>query len=148
MPRNKPSSAPTAPKISRRAILRGAGAAVALPWMESLAPAATQDAPAAFPKRFGVVFMGNGINENHWSASGQGADMQLSKTLSPLEPIKQKINVIDGLFNKEATGKGIHPAQTGNLLSGAQIQKGAIIRSGVSVCLLYTSDAADDYVWV
>ena len=119
--------------ISRRAVLRGAGAAVALPWMESLAPAATQNAPTAFPKRFGVVFMGNGINENHWSASGQGADMQLSKTLSVLEPIKQKVNVIDGLFNKEATGKGIHPAQTGNLLSGAQIQKGAIIRSGVSV---------------
>ena len=41
--------------------------------------------------------------------------------------------MIDGLFNKAATGQGIHPAQTGSLLSGAQIQKGAIIRSGVSV---------------
>jgi hypothetical protein len=59
--------------------------------------------------------------------------MKLSKTLSVLEPVKHKINVIDGLFNKAATGHGIHPAQTGSLLSGAQIQKGAIIRSGVSV---------------
>ena len=49
--------------------------------------------------------------------------MQLSKTLSVLEPVKQKINVIDGLFNKASVGKGIHPAQTGSLLSGAQIQK-------------------------
>ena len=121
------------PSISRRAVLRGAGAAIALPWLDSLAPAAATSAPATFPKRFGVIFMGNGINENHWSASGSGADMQLSKTLSVLEPIKEKVNVIDGLFNKEAVGKGIHPAQTGNLLSGVQIQKGAIIRSGVSV---------------
>ena len=119
--------------ISRRAVLRGAGVAVALPWMESLAPAATTRQPAAFPKRFGVLFMGNGINENHWSASGSGAAMQLSKTLSVLEPIKHKVNVIDGLFHKRATGQGIHPAQTGNLLSGAQIQKGAVIRSGVSI---------------
>lgn len=121
------------PRISRRTVLRGAGVALALPWLESLAPAATNNAAAAFPKRFGVLFMGNGINENHWSATGQGAQMQLSKTLSVLEPIKEKINVVDGLFNKEATGHGIHPAQTGNLLSGAHIQKGAIIRSGVSV---------------
>jgi Protein of unknown function (DUF1552) len=119
--------------ISRRTVLRGAGVTMALPWLESLPAFADNTAPAAFPKRFAVVFMGNGINENHWSAEGSGADMKLSKTLSVLEPVKQKINVIDGLFNKEATGHGIHPAQTGNLLSGAHIQKGAIIRSGISV---------------
>ena len=68
-----------------------------------------------FPKRFGIVFLGYGINEDHWSAEGQGADMKLSKTLSPLEPIKQKINVIDGLYVKALTGQGIHPAQTGSL---------------------------------
>ena len=123
----------TNPGVSRRTVLRGAGVAMALPWLESLAPAAATNAPGIFPKRFGVMFMGNGINENHWSAEGSGAEMKLSKTLSVLEPIKHKINVIDGLFNKAATGQGIHPAQTGNLLSGVQIQKGAIIRSGVSI---------------
>jgi hypothetical protein len=59
--------------------------------------------------------------------------MKLSKTLQPLEPLKEKINVIDGLFVKALTGQGIHPAQTGSLLSGAHISKGAIIHSGVSV---------------
>ena len=122
------------PHISHRAVLRGAGVAVALPWLESLtAVAAPSSSPAVFPKRFGVIFMGNGINENHWSATGSGAEMKLSKTLSPLEPIKHKINVIDGLFNKEATGLGIHPPQTGGLLSGAHLEKGATIHSGVSV---------------
>src|SRR5678816_2152651 len=77
--------------------------------------------------------MGCGINEDYWSASGDGAEMKLSKTLSPLEPLKHKINVIDGLFNKAATGQGIHPAQTGSLLSGAQIAKGAVLHCGMSV---------------
>jgi len=121
------------PRISRRAVLRGAGVAVALPWLDSLPVFGDTTNPTVFPKRFGVMFMGNGINENNWSAEGSGADLKLSKTLSPLEPLKHKINVIDGLFNKAATGHGIHPPQTGSLLSGAEIQKGAVIRSGISV---------------
>ena len=73
------------------------------------------------------------MNEDHWGSVGSGAEMKLSKTLSPLEPIKHKINVIHGLFQKRATGQGIHPAQTGAMLSGAAIQKGAIIRAGITV---------------
>jgi hypothetical protein len=106
---------------------------MALPWLESLDVFATEGPASAFPKRFGVVFMGNGINEDHWSASGQGAAMTLSKSLEPLETLKPKINVIDGLFVKSLTGQGIHPGQTGSLLSGAHISKGAIIHSGISV---------------
>ena len=131
-------------RISRRAVLRGAGVTIALPWLESFPALGDTTSPAAFPKRFGVLFMGNGINENHWSAEGSGAAMKLSKTLSVLEPLKHKINVIDGLFNKAATGQGIHPAQTGSLLSGAQIQKGAIIRSGVSVDQMIASRVGQD----
>jgi len=132
-------------KISRRTILRGAGVTMALPWLESLAPAAVTDAAAeTFPKRFAVLFMGNGVNELHWSAEGRGADMQLSKTLSVLEPIKSKVNVIDGLFVESMTGNGIHPAQTGGLLSGAEIQKGAVIRSGVSIDQLIAAHIGQD----
>jgi hypothetical protein len=119
--------------ISRRTVLRGAGVTVALPFIESLPCFANSTSPAVFPKRFAVLFMGNGVNEDHWGSEGSGAEMTLSRTLSPLEPLKHKINVIHGLFQKRAVGKGIHPAQTGCLLSGAQIQKGAIIRAGVTV---------------
>ena len=59
--------------------------------------------------------------------------MKLSLSLSPLEPLKKKINVINGLFNKNSTGQGIHPAQTGSLLTGAPITKGPVIHSGISV---------------
>ena len=131
-------------RISRRAVLRGAGVTIALPWLESFPALGNTVSSSAFPKRFGVLFMGNGVNENHWSAEGSGAEMKLSKTLSVLEPLKQKINVIDGLFNKAATGQGIHPAQTGSLLSGAQIKKGAIIRSGISVDQMIASRLGQD----
>jgi hypothetical protein len=59
--------------------------------------------------------------------------MKLSKSLSPLEPLKSKINVIHGLFNKGAMGLGIHPPQTGSLLTGATLTKGATLHSGISV---------------
>src|ERR1700689_5247625 len=84
-------------RLSRRAMLRGAGVTMALPWLESFPAFADAAAPAAFPKRFAVLFMGNGVNENHWDAQGSGADMNLSKTLEPLGSFKHKINVIHGL---------------------------------------------------
>ncbi len=117
---------------------------MALPFLPSLPAFADTTAAPTFPKRFGVLFMGCGVNEDHWSAEGDGADMKLSKTLSVLEPIKSKINVIDGLFVKALTGQGIHPAQTGSLLSGAHIQKGAILHSGVSVDQMIANTIGQD----
>jgi hypothetical protein len=129
--------------FSRRAVLRGTGCAMALPWLESVNALADPSA-ADFPKRFGVVFLGCGVNENHWSAEGNGAEMKLSKTLEPLEPIKQKINVVDGLYVKALTNQGIHPAQTGSLLSGVPITKGAIIHSGISVDQMIAGHVGQD----
>ncbi|MEO7415182.1 MAG: DUF1552 domain-containing protein, partial [Opitutaceae bacterium] len=142
MSQNHRSSRERPRVLSRRNFLRGVGVTMTLPWLESLsglgvtsAVAAESGAVAAatFPQRFGVLFMGNGISPNNWSAEGTGAAMRLSKTLTPLEPLKGKINVIHGLFNKAATGQGIHPAMTGQLLSGVPIRKGAIIQGGISV---------------
>ena len=102
---------------------------MALPWLESLSAFAATPSGAAFPKRFAVLFMGNGVNWQQWGAEGSGENMKLAKSLSPLEPLKKKINVINGLFNKNSQGQGIHPAQTGSLLSGAPIQKGPVIHA-------------------
>ena len=121
------------PRVTRRTVLRGAGVTMCLPWLDSLSAFASTGASAAFPKRFAVLFMGNGVNENHWGAEGSGSAMKLSQSLSPLEPLKQKINVINGLFNKHSTGQGIHPAQTGSLLTGAPLTRGPIVHSGISV---------------
>ncbi|HUY36697.1 MAG TPA: DUF1552 domain-containing protein [Pirellulales bacterium] len=123
--------------INRRVALKGVGVTMALPWLESPRvwggepPAGGATRPC--PKRFAALFMGNGINPNHWWAKGAGAEMELSQSLQPLAPLTTKLNVITGLFNKHATGVGIHPGQTGNILSGAALQKGAVLKGGVSV---------------
>lgn len=114
--------------LPRRTFLRGAGVTIGLPWLESLSAATPSP-----PQRFAVLFMGTGISPPHWWAKGSGASMELGESLAPLEPLKQKINVIDGLFNKAATGQGIHPAMTGNLLSGVPIRKGSIIQGGITL---------------
>ena len=119
-------------RISRRAVLRGVGVSMALPWLESIPvwgeETARRAAATDFPKRFAALFMGNGISPNNWWAKGSGASMELGKTPQPLAPFKTKLNVISGLFNKHATGVGIHPGQTGNILSGAALQKGAVLQ--------------------
>jgi len=124
-------------RISRRTLLRGAGVAMALPWLESIPvwgfEPSSDGAADPFPKRFGVLFMACGIHPDHWWAKGAGSEMELSKSLTPLAPLKEKVNVISGLFNKNSTGVGIHPGQTGNILSGASLQKGSELRGGISV---------------
>lgn len=117
---------------------------MAVPWMESVSAFGATTGTAEFPKRFAVLFMGNGVNEDHWGSEGSGAEMKLSKTLSPLEPLKHKINVIHGLFHKRSTGMGIHPAQTGGLLSGAMIQRGAIIKAGTTIDQVLANKVGQD----
>ena len=125
-------------KLSRRTFLRGVGVTMALPWLESVRvwgadtpfPA---NGPAQFPKRFAAIFMGNGINGEHWWAKGEGEAMELGRTLEPLSSFRRKLNVIEGLFNKPAVGVGIHPGQTGNILSGMPLMKGAVLRGGISM---------------
>jgi Protein of unknown function (DUF1552) len=129
-------------QLSRRILLQGAGVAMALPWLESLpvwgAELPADNPAAAFPKRFAALFMACGINSDHWWAkgtkdAGSADDMQLGKTLEPMTPYKKKLNVISGLFNRAAVGVGIHPGQTGNILSGAALQKGAELKGGISM---------------
>lgn len=121
---------------------------MALPWLESL-PVWGYESEAVeksgeFPKRFGVQFMACGVHPDHWWGKGEGASLELSRSLKPLEPLKSKINVIHGLFNKNATGVGIHPGQTGNILSGASLQKGAELRGGISVDQLLANHIGQD----
>jgi len=110
---------------------------MALPWLESVpvwgAELPAESPSAAFPKRFAALFMACGINSDHWWAKGSGDEIQLGKTLEPMAPLKRKLNVISGLFNRSAVGVGIHPGQTGNILSGAALQKGAELRGGISM---------------
>lgn len=119
---------------------------MALPWMESLRAGDEQTSTEnpVFPKRFAALFMGNGINADHWWAKGAGEEMELSRTLEQLDPFKKKLNVVTGLFNRNANGVGIHPGQTGNILSGAALQKGAVLKGGVSLDQVLANRLGED----
>ncbi len=125
--------------VSRRTFLSGVGVTMSLPWLESLpvwgpqTALADESSPAAPPKRFAALFMACGVNFPNWWAKGAGKDMELGRCLEPMAAHKTQLNVIDGLFNRSAVGVGIHPGQTGNVLSGAALQKGAELRGGISV---------------
>ncbi|MCA9066137.1 MAG: DUF1552 domain-containing protein [Planctomycetaceae bacterium] len=121
---------------SRRMVLRGAGVALGLPWMESMrvfGSMTREGDQTPFPRRFAAQFMACGVHPDHWWAKGEGEQLELGECLTPMEPLKQKLNVVQGLFNRNATGVGIHPGQTGNILSGAALRKGAELRGGISV---------------
>ena len=119
--------------VSRRRFLRGTGVVMALPWLESVPVWGAQSTASDAPKRLAILFMGNGVNPEQWWAKGSGADVELGPSLAPMEPFKGKFNYIKGLFNKAATGVGIHPGMTGNLLSGVPLTKGAELHGGVSL---------------
>jgi len=120
-------------KISRRLMLQGLGCSVALPWLETLNLSAREAivAKAKTPQRFACLFIGDGISPPHWWSKGDGANMELSSSLASLLPYKEKINVINGLYNRH--GDGGHAKCTGNILSGAALQRGRLIQGGISM---------------
>ncbi len=64
--------------ISRRTVLRGVGAAVALPWLEALAPPAMANAPAVAPRRMAFIYVPNGVILPDWTPKTVGADFDLA----------------------------------------------------------------------
>jgi hypothetical protein len=126
---------PRTHRFARRTFLRGVGVSMALPWLESLKVWGdeTSGASSEAPVRLAVLFSGNGFHSREWWAKGSGREMELGRVLAPLEPHREKMLFIQGLFNAEALKGNIHSSQTGNLLSGAPLASGGDIRSGTSI---------------
>jgi Protein of unknown function (DUF1552) len=124
-------------QMSRRTILRGVGVSLALPWMESAqtwGDEKTDRVPGSqAPVRMAILFSGCGYHTHEWWVKGEGAAMELGKVLQPLHEYRDRMTFIRGLFNAEALKGNIHSSQTGNLLSGAPLAAGGVIRSGTSV---------------
>lgn len=85
--------------LDRRAVLRGLGTTLALPLLDSMAPAlrAFDKTPAAPVKRFGVVYTPNGRMMKNWTPAGEGAGFEFSPTLASLQPYRDKLLVLTGL---------------------------------------------------
>src|SRR4029077_17128927 len=89
--------------IPRRAMLKGVGAAIGLPLLDSMIPANTAwaDTPAgSTPKRFAFVGFPHGAIMDRWSPQQTGKDYQMSTILEPLAPFREHMTIISGLRNK------------------------------------------------
>jgi hypothetical protein len=124
-------STKSASTFSRRTLLRGLGVSMALPWLESLPGALAASGTTQPPTRTLVTFTGMGFHSQHWWAKGEGAGMELGPCLKPLEPWKDRLVFLRGLWNEQANNGDIHCMQTGNMLSGAVMSK-TEVHTGVS----------------
>jgi hypothetical protein len=85
--------------LPRRAVLRGMGAALALPFLEAMVPALTATARTAAnpPRRFGAVFVPLGERPGFWTPATVGADFEFTPILKPIEKFRQHVTVISEL---------------------------------------------------
>src|SRR2546428_6354157 len=116
--------------LSRRTVLRGMGAAFALPFLESMVPAATPLAQtAARPRtRFGAIYFPHGATMNKWTPAAEGSAFEFSEILQPLKPFRDRINVISDLSHPQAYGGGSAPSN--HTRSAAAYLHGAHGRAG------------------
>ena len=85
--------------LSRRTVLRGAGAAIGLPLLESMIPAGIRTASAAgAPRaRLACIYIPHGCIASRWTPSATGSDFEITPTLTSLEPLRHRLNVVSGL---------------------------------------------------
>lgn len=122
-------------QIDRRTVLKGFGATLALPFLESMMPQGVLAASVPkTPIRTAFIFVPNGINMQHWVPSGN----ELPYTLQPLQSLKNKFNIVSGLAQRNAfalgDGAGDHARSAAAWLTGCHPRKtsGANIKAGVS----------------
>jgi Protein of unknown function (DUF1552) len=113
--------------LSRRTVLRGMGTAVALPLLDAMVPAFAPAAATRPVRRFGVVYHPNGVIYDQWLPKGAGTDFEFSPTLKALEPFKDKVIVVTGLFCDPAEalgdGGGDHSRACGSYLTSVHVKK-------------------------
>ncbi len=118
----------TTRRLGRRAILRGAGVSLALPWLEAMS-GRTRRAHAAAPRRLVVFFTPNGTIRENWISPLVTSPTQftLGRILAPLEAHKQNIVVLEGVDNVSSTkGPGDdHMRGMGSMLTGTELLPGS-----------------------
>src|SRR6185295_5525076 len=107
--------------IHRRTFLKGAQAALALPLLDAMIPAATAwaDTPAKPVRRLGFVFVPMGCDHARWTPAGQGKLYGFSPSLASLQPVKDQVTVLTNLRLQNAY-PGTHDTSNAAFLSAAR----------------------------
>ena len=118
--------------LSRRTVLRGLGATVALPLLDAMVPARTALAQtAAAPTlRFGTIYVPHGVIMDVWMPKKVGTDFELPVILKPLENLRAHFNVISGLYSE---GANAHSACPGFFSASAHAPRGNLIQLNTSI---------------
>ena len=128
--------------LSRRTLLRGLGATIALPFLDAMAPALTASAKtaAAPTPRMAFFYVPNGMFLPSFHPEGEGGrNFSFTPTLKPLEPLREHIVVVSGLSNSGVVttneGGGVHTRAHGGWLSGVLPKRteGADLRAGKTI---------------
>jgi hypothetical protein len=116
--------------ISRRAMLRGTGAALALPLLDSMVPALAQ---VKSNKRLGIVYVPNGMRMDHWTPGTAGSGFELPSILKPMEPYRKQIKILSGLVG--ADGEGPHARASTRYLTGVASKRddGSNLQASISM---------------
>ena len=131
----------TKKSLSRRTVLRGMGASLALPLLDAMVPAfaATQKSVARGVPRLAVAYVPNGIDMPNWTPAAEGP-LELTPILRPLTPFRDRLTVVSGLASTPAMpiggeGTGDHVRASAAFLTGTHPKKteGPDIRAGVSM---------------
>jgi hypothetical protein len=127
--------------LSRRAMLRGAGAALALPLLDSMIPAGRVRAAvsAAAPRtRLACIYVPHGAVMSKWTPTQTGTGFEFPEILKPLEPFRARVNVISGLtlplaYGQDASAGANHTRSSAVFLTGAKPGVGTEAELGISL---------------
>jgi hypothetical protein len=129
--------------LSRRAFLQGSGTILALPLLESMVPAQTPlRQTAAQPRsRLACMYVPHGATMDKWTPATEGTGFTFTEILKPLEPYRERLNVVSGLAHPYVAGAGgadvsagaNHTRAAAVFLTGAVPERGAQAHLGVSV---------------
>jgi hypothetical protein len=105
--------------LSRRTVLKGTGAAVALPLLDAMIPAATAlaNTAAAAKPRMAFIYFPHGAVMDKWTPAKEGADFELPPIIASLKPFQKQLTVISGLENRSAIAAPVHAITPGTWLS-------------------------------
>ena len=121
--------------IPRRTVLRGIGAGLALPLLDGMVPAfaAIRNSAANPVRRFGVVYVPNGMAMKHWTPETEGTGFELTRLLTRLSDYQEQLSVLTGL-NAVPSNAGVHASAATRFLTGVTPGRSeANLKAGVSV---------------
>ncbi len=138
--------------LPRRTFLRGVGATLALPLLDSMVPALSASTRAAGPvSRLYVGYVPNGVIMDAWTPATEGRGIDLPQTLAPLSAYKDKVTVVTGLasepmFPLPGEGTGDHVRAAAAFLTGVHPKKteGPDIRGGTSMDQIAAAQIGQD----